>query len=157
MTKDTIETSASNLVAVETYQHGQSTMTEIGADLSALETLALAKGAAKTLTDEINDDVESGNHAVDFVVRVQGGIRKGEPQEQMIVAEIPWAGICYHLAQEVSADALNRAIGRACGEDQSKVKNFKVECEQIVSDLKGKTRRVIRGKVTTALTFTKLG
>jgi hypothetical protein len=41
-------------------------------------------------------------------------------------------------------------------EDQSKVKNFKSDCEQIVSDLKGRTKRVIRGKVTTALTFTKV-
>lgn len=125
-------------------------------NLSALEMLALAKGAVRELTDEQQDSVGAGNYAVDFTLRVQGGIRKGEPQEQMVVAEIPWMAMAYHLAQEVSPTALQRAIGRALDEDASRVKNFKSECENIVTDLKGKTKRVIRGKVTTALTFTKV-
>lgn len=123
---------------------------------SALEMLALAKGAVRELSDEQQDSVGAGNYAVDFTLRVQGGIRKGEPQEQMVVAEIPWMAMAYHLAQEVSPTALARAIGRALGEDNSRVKNFKSECEEIVSEMKGKTKRIIRGKVTTALTFTKV-
>jgi len=129
---------------------------EAGGNLSSLEVLALAKGASRQLNDAINDSVASGSYAVDFVVRVQGGIRKGEPQEQMVVAEIPWMEMAYHLAQEVSSTALRRAIDRAMGEDSSRVKNFKSDCENIVTELKGKTQRVIRGKVTTALTFTKV-
>jgi hypothetical protein len=127
-------------------------------DLSAVEKLALAKGCSSKsfLTDEVQDSVGSGNHAVDFIVRVQGGIKKGEPQEQMVVMEIPWMAMAYHLAQEVSPTALQRAIGRALDEDASRVKNFKSECENIVTDLKGKTKREIRGKVTTALIFTKV-
>lgn len=124
--------------------------------LSALEMLALAKGAVRELTEEQQDSVGAGNYAVDFTLRVQGGIRKGEPQEQMVVMEIPWMAMAYHLAQEVSATALERAIGRALEEDSSRVKNFKSECENLVTELKGKTKRVIRGKVTTALTFTKV-
>jgi len=125
-------------------------------NLNSLEVLALAKGAGRQLSDAINDSVASGSYAVDFIVRVQGGIRKGEPQEQMVVAEIPWMAMAYHLAQEVSSTALRRAIDRAMGEDSSRVKNFKSDCENIVTELKGKTLRVIRGKVTTALTFTKV-
>ena len=125
-------------------------------NLSALEVLALAKGASRQLSDEINDSVASGSYAVDFIVRVQGGIRKGEPNTQQVVMERPWMALSYHLAQEVSSTALRRAIDRAMGEDSSRVKNFKSECEQIVTDLKGKTERVVRGKVTTALTFTKV-
>lgn len=124
--------------------------------LSALEMLALAKGAVRELTDEQQDSVGAGNYAVNFTLRVQGGIRKGEPQEQMVVMEIPWMAMAYHLAQEVSPKALERAIGRALEEDNSRVKNFKSECENLVTELKGKTKRVIRGKVTTALTFTKV-
>lgn len=124
--------------------------------LSALEMLALAKGAVRELTDEQQDSVGAGNYAVNFTLRVQGGIRKGEPQEQMVVMEIPWMAMAYHLAQEVSPKALERAIGRALEEDSSRVKNFKSECENLVTELKGKTKRVIRGKVTTALTFTKV-
>ena len=125
-------------------------------NLNSLEVLALAKGAGRQLSDAINDSVASGSYAVDFIVRVQGGIRKGEPQEQMVVAEIPWMAMAYHLAQEVSSTALRRAIDRAMGEDSSRVKNFKSDCENIVTELKGKTLRVIRAKVTTALTFTKV-
>jgi hypothetical protein len=125
-------------------------------NLSSVELLALVKGSTRELSDHINDLVPAGNYNIDFTLRVQGGIRKGNPQEQMVVAEIPWASIVYQLAQEVSPKALTRAIGRAMDEDQSKVKNFKSDCEQIVSDLKGRTKRVIRGKVTTALTFTKV-
>lgn len=125
-------------------------------NLSALEMLALAKGAVRELTDEQQDSVGAGTYPVDFIVRVQGGIKKGEPQEQMVVAEIPWMAMAYHLAQEVSPTALQRAIGRALDEDSSRVKNFKVECEQMVTDLKGKTKRVIRGKVTATLTFKKV-
>lgn len=124
--------------------------------LSALEMLALAKGAVRELTEEQQDSVGAGNYAVNFTLRVQGGIRKGEPQEQMVVMEIPWMAMAYHLAQEVSATALQRAIGRALEEDNTRVKNFKSECENLVTELKGKTKRVIRGKVTTALTFTKV-
>lgn len=127
-----------------------------GENLNALEMLALAKGATRELSDEQQDSVGAGNYAVDFTLRVQGGIRKGEPQEQMIVAEIPWMMVTYHLAQEVSPIALQRAIERGLGEDPGRVKNFKTDCEAMVTALKGKTKRVIRGKVTTALTFTKV-
>lgn len=127
-----------------------------GGNLSSLEMLALAKGAGRQLSDAINDSVASGSYAVDFIVRVQGGIRKGEPNTQQVVMEIPWMNLSYHLAQEVSSTALSRAIDRAMGEDSSRVKNFKSECENIVTELKGKTERVVRGKVTTALTFTKV-
>lgn len=129
---------------------------EGGGELSALEVIALAKGGARELSDEINDSVGAGSYAVDFVVRVQGGVRKGEPNTALVVAEIPWMALSYHLAQEVSSTALRRAIDRAMGEDNSRVKNFKSDCENIVTELKGKTERVIRGKVTTALTFTKV-
>lgn len=131
---------------------------EMGEDpnLSAVEMLALAKGGTRELTDDINDSVGAGSYAVDFTVRVMGGLRKGEPQEQMVVMEIPVWAIIYQLSQEVSPLALQRSIDRAYGADEGKVKNFKSECEKLVSELKGKTKRVIRGKVTTALTFTKV-
>ena len=125
-------------------------------NLTNVELLALVKGSTREISDLINDSVPAGNYNIDFTLRVRGGIRKGNPQEQMVVAEIPWATIVYHLAQEVSPKALERSIGRALDEDHSKVKNFKSECEKIVTDLKGTTKRVIRGKVTTALTFTKV-
>ena len=125
-------------------------------NLTALEMLALAKGGTRELSDAINDSVGAGSYAVDFTVRVQGGLRKGEPNVSMVVAEIPWMALAYHLAQEVSPTALSRAIDRAMGEDSSRVKNFKSECENIVTELKGKTERVVRGKVTTAITFTKV-
>ena len=127
-----------------------------GENLSAIEAIALAKGGVKEMSDSIRDSVGAGKYSVDCLVRMQGSLSIGEPNTAMVVAEIPWMNLAYHLAQEVSATALSRAIDRAMGEDNSRVKNFKSECENIVTALKGKTERVVRGKVTTILTFTKV-
>ena len=127
-----------------------------GENLSAIETIALAKGGAKELTDAVRDSVGAGKYSVDCLLRMQGSVSVGEPYTQQVVAEIPWMALAYHLAQEVSAIALHRSIDRAMGEDNSKVKNFKSDCENTVTALKGKTERVVRGKVTTILTFTKV-
>jgi len=124
--------------------------------LTNIEVLALGKVVASKDLTTTNDMVEAGAYNVDFSVRIRGGVKKGESYEQHIVADIPWVAVAYRLAQEVSAEALARSIERAMGEDDAVVKNWKAENERQLTLLKGKTLRMVRGKVTSALTFERV-
>lgn len=128
----------------------------IPSKLTNVEVLALAKVIGDTETKATNELVQSGKFNVDFSVRIRGGLKKGEAYEQHAVQSIPWLAVAYHLAQEVSADALTRSIDRAMGEDDGKVKNWKAENEAKLTALKGKTLKTFQGKVTTALTFERV-
>ena len=128
----------------------------IPSKLTNVEVLALAKVIGDTETKTTNELVQSGTFNVDFSVRIRGGLKKGEAYEQHAVQSIPWLAVAYHLAQEVSADALTRSIDRAMGEDDGKVKNWKAENEAKLTALKGKTLKNFQGKVTTALTFERV-
>ena len=124
--------------------------------LTNIEVLALGKVVASKDLTATNDMVEAGAYNVDFSVRIRGGVKKGESYEQHIVADIPWVAVAYRLAQEVSGEALARSIERALGEDDAVVKNWKAENERQLTLLKGKTLRMVRGKVTSALTFERV-
>lgn len=126
------------------------------AELTSIEFLALAKVIKDTEFKETNEGVTAGTWNVDFSVRIRGGLKKGEAYEQHAVQSIPWLAVAYHLSQEVSSVALARAIDRAIGEDDSKVKNWKAENEAKLTELKGTTLKKFQGKVTTALVFEQI-
>jgi hypothetical protein len=123
-----------------------------------LQTLALSKVVKAAAEKEASAAMMVGEHMVDFTVRVQGSIKKGEAYEANITQKAePWKLLALALTKlnGVTIDAIVREAEASVLEDD-KIDGIKEQAQVAIDRIKGTTKGMCSGKVTTKLVATVL-
>lgn len=126
--------------------------------MESLQTLALAKVVKAAAEKEAAAAMTVGNHMVDFTVRVQGVVTKGAAYEAVIAQKAePWKLLALALSKlnGVTIDAIVREAELAVLEDE-KIDGIKEQAQVAIDQIKGTTKGMCSGKVTTKLVATVL-
>jgi len=116
--------------------------------MNAVEAVALSKFK---LNGE-RDQVEPGEYDINMIVRVRGSVKVGEDYEQNVVASAePWALLAVALSK-LNGTTISSIVREAenGGIDSEAVKR---EANAAIQTIKEKTKRPMKGKVTSKLTF----
>lgn len=123
---------------------------------SPVAMLVVAKAVKDKIADKARAQVDPAEYAVDLTVRIQGSIRKGEDYEKDIPHRVKWDLLFAALASKVNDETLSAVLRdyAKASEDEGKslISQIKGKVEGIVVDLKGSTRAVVNGPITTDLT-----
>jgi hypothetical protein len=121
------------------------------AEMSGVQTVALAKLVKETAAREASKLVPAGEHAVDFTVRVTGKITKGEDYEQPIVEKAdPWTLLAAALSH-LNGVTVDSIVREALTAPADLVDSLKKQAADAVAAVKGPTMTKCNGKVTTKL------
>ena len=126
--------------------------------MESLQTLALAKVIKEKAEKEASAAMMVGEHMIDFTVRVQGSIKKGEAYEANIAQKAePWKLLALALSKlnGMTIDAIVREAELAVLEDE-KIEGIKDAAQVAINQIKGMTKGICSGKVTTKLVATVL-
>ena len=118
-------------------------------NLAPAEIIALSKAVTAKETKEAVTELPAGEYDVDFIVQVQGSIKRGEDYEQRIVAKAePWmllAAALSHLNGVTVASLVKEALTA----DPALAKSLKKEAAEAVQEVKDPTTTQCNGKITT--------
>jgi len=126
-------------------------------ELTAVEVLAVSKAIKKGAIDTARGNVSTGSHEVNCLVRVQGSIKVGEDYDKPQVNKIDWTGLVAVALSKLNGVTVEKLISDYIKMDKVEVKEIKATAQAHIDTLKGKTMQTDKGKVTTKLTFEKVG
>jgi hypothetical protein len=122
---------------------------------SPVAVLTLSKAIKDKVADKARADVGPAEYAVDLTLRIQGTIRKGEDYEKDIPHRIKWDLLFAVLASKVNDETLSAVLRdySKASEDEGKtlLGQVKGKVEGVVADLKGATRAMVNGPITSDL------
>lgn len=122
---------------------------------SPVAMLVVAKAVKDKVADKARSQVDPAEYAVDLTLRIQGTIRKGLDYEKDIPHRVKWDLLFAVLASKVNDETLSavlRDYAKASDDDgATMVKQIKGKVEGVIVDLKGSTRGVVNGPITTDL------
>lgn len=123
--------------------------------LEAVEALALAKGLNEKALKEIRNSVEAGDHAVDFTVRVRGGVKVQEDHEAKSVAKVPWQRVATLLFEKLNGVTIESVLAEVMDEARElDEKSLKDSADEAMAKLKGSTSGTRKGAVKPSVEFT---
>lgn len=127
-----------------------------------LEKVAIAKVVKARDASKASSEVDAGRYEVDFLVRVHGVVKKGEPYQKTQPNKIKWTLLMAILASKVNKETLQSVIreytkAEEDGSFESAEKSIKAEVSTEVDNLKGRTTALVNGPVTTQLTAEVVG
>lgn len=119
--------------------------------------LAVSKAVKESVEKKARENVAPGVYDVDATIRIRGTIRKGEDYEKDQPHRVKWDLLFAVLASKVNDETLNAVLRdyAGMGDDEGKgmLSQVKGKVEGIVVDLKGSTRAIVNGPITTDLGF----
>ena len=118
-------------------------------NLSPQEVIALSKAVTAKEQKTAATELAPGEYDVDFVVQVQGSIKRGEDYDQQIVAKAdPWTLLTAALSH-LNGVTVESLVKEALTADPALVKSLKKQAAEAVQKVKGPTETHCNGKVTT--------
>jgi hypothetical protein len=112
------------------------------------EIVALSKVVGAAETRKASAELTPGDHAVDFVVRVSGTVRRGEDYRQQIVLKAdPWTMLAAALSH-LNGVTVGSLVREALGADPELVKSIKAGALAAMAELHEPTETACNGKVT---------
>lgn len=123
--------------------------------MKSFEILALQKAVSKKEYDEASSETAPGTYRVRFVVEVDGVVKKGEDYGQDVVqAAKPW--LLFATAMNHLNGVTVESIVREALEGKVEDEELKAKVEDAMVAIKGRTRQIVRGKVTTKVRARKI-
>lgn len=122
--------------------------------LESVEIVALGKAVKDAVLKEAGAGVKAGEYPIGFTVRIGGTIKKGEDYSQELVSRAdPWLLLAAALSKlnGVTVDALVREAMTA---DEALIEGLKAKAAEAIQQIKGTTKSICAGKITTKLTVT---
>ena len=123
--------------------------------------LPTAELVARMATSKVIPDTEfkalsaqcaPGKYAVDCIVRIQGGLTKGEPYQQRVAAAVDTWKVIGLLLNKLNGATIAAVIAEALGPDYDG-KELKAAAEDAIERLVASTERECSGKVTGSLVW----
>lgn len=115
-------------------------------ELTAIETLALAKAVDSKSLKEAREALGAGTHVFDVTVRIRGSHAIGEDYETVVAASVPFRDLFLHLASKAPQVMVESAVREVLSGEAPKAKKPKVL--DLIDSLLEKTKKVAKGKVT---------
>jgi ElaB/YqjD/DUF883 family membrane-anchored ribosome-binding protein len=117
--------------------------------------LVIAKAVKDKVADKAREGVSPAEYNVDLTLRIQGTIRKAEDYTKDIPHKIRWDLLVAVLASKVNDETLASVLRdyAKVGDDEGKALTSQVKgkVEATIAELKGTTRQVVNGPITTDL------
>jgi len=127
----------------------------MGNELTAAETVALGKVVSSDAVKKASSGLATGEHGVDFVVKVSGTLKKGNDYDQRIVAKAdPWTLLAASLSH-LNGVTVESLVREALTADPELVKSLKKNAADALGKLKAPTTTKCNGKVTTNVVASK--
>lgn len=119
--------------------------------MSAVQTVALAKLVKDAAAKAASAGVTVGEYKLDFTVRVSGLVTKGADYEQPIVEKAePWVLLAAALSH-LNGVTVESLVREALTDRSELVDSLKKQAADAVAAVKGPTMTKCNGKVTTKL------
>jgi len=120
-----------------------------GEPMKPEEIVALSKAVSGSDAKKASVKLDAGEYSVDFLVHIQGTLKKGEDFEQRIPGKAkPWMLLTAALSH-LNGVTVESLVKEAVDADPELVKSIKKQAEEAAESMKEPTVTQCTGKVTT--------
>ena len=123
-------------------------------NLSNEDMVALSKALKTKVVTEAVSNMLAGEYKIDAIVRLQGDLKLGESYEQDFVQlSKPWDLLATALSK-LNDETIDSIVRESFSVDPKSITELKSKAKEAIKRLKGTSKKVANGKVTTDLSVT---
>lgn len=116
--------------------------------MTPAETIALSKAITSKDAKKASSELEVGEHEVNFLVHITGGLKRGEDYNQRIVAKAdPWTLLTAALSH-LNGITVASLVREALAADPKLVDSIKKEAKDSIEKITKPTNTACNGKIT---------